>query len=111
MAQNRARLPLGAVETLPCDWQWFSDGADGGGRDEAEPIAIARAALRDSQFDLVLGSDLVYSEEGMRALVRVFAALAARRSSCSASNSRASRAIQSSYIAALPLSPALFLPR
>ena len=34
--------------------------------------------MQSTSFDLVIGSDLVYEEEGMRALVRVFAVLAAR---------------------------------
>ena len=41
-------------------------------------IAQARSIVQSTSFDLVIGSDLVYEEEGMRALVRVFAVLAAR---------------------------------
>lgn len=78
VAQNAA-LPLGAVETLPCDWLWFADGAVDECSSDAAPVADARAALLSSCFDMVIGSDLVYEEGGMRALVQVFGALAESR--------------------------------
>ena len=78
VAQNAA-LPLGAVETLPCDWLWFGESAPDECSGDAAPVAHARAALLSSRFDMVLGSDLVYDEVGMRALVQVFGALAESR--------------------------------
>eukprot|EP00964_Phaeocystis_antarctica_P139736 scaffold104549_cov48-Phaeocystis_antarctica.AAC.1 len=94
-----AALSLRAVHAIPCDWAWF--GTSGGAEekeegeevaataeeeekvvaataDDDEAVAQARSVVQSAYFDLVIGSDLVYEEEGMRALVRVFAVLAAR---------------------------------
>lgn len=81
VAQNATALPLGAVETLPCDWLWFRESASDGDEcsGDAAPVAHARAALLSSRFDMVVGSDLVYDEGGMQALVQVFGALAESR--------------------------------
>ena len=88
-----AALSLRAVQAIPCDWAWFAASGDIGEQGEGSGdtageeaahaasdhvIAQARSIVQSTSFDLVIGSDLVYEEEGMRALVRVFAVLAAR---------------------------------
>lgn len=74
---ENAGLPLRAVQTMPCDWAWFGAGS-GEGEEESAEVAAAHGVVQSAAFDLVLGSDLVYEERGMQALVRVFSALAGR---------------------------------
>lgn len=69
--RNRdAGVPLGVLETAALDWSWAdSDATD----------AVARSArIFSERWDVVLGSDLVYNEVGLKMLPIVLARLLAR---------------------------------
>jgi len=72
--RNRAAGCLhGAPLTAgPCDWGWW---AAGGSCEDPCGDSGARAELESEEWDLIVGSDLVYNEAGIRMLPRAFAAL------------------------------------
>lgn len=88
VARN-AHLPLTALRTCVCDWSAFASSGSGhardggssgssssGGGSDADAAADAAAAELQGPWDVVLGSDLVYNEAGVRQLPRALAALA-----------------------------------
>ena len=73
---NRKRgLLLGAVESVPCDWGWFQNAPDGTTSSGATPNDGLAAVMQTERWELVLGSDLVYNEAGVRMLPRVLRSL------------------------------------
>ncbi len=75
-----AGLPLSACRAQPLDWSWLADADEAslpseGDAGEAEARAAALEQLRGVAWDLIVGSDLVYDEEGARALPAAIAAL------------------------------------
>lgn len=72
---NRTRgLPLSAVELIPCDWGWFENAT------ESAVSHVGTASITGEHWDLVIGSDLVYNEAGVRMLPRVLRSLACKNS-------------------------------
>ena len=68
---RQAGLELQAVRTAALDWSWVDKGA---ALDKTGEQALAE--LLATQYDYVIGSDLVYNEIGVEKLPRVIAALA-----------------------------------
>ena len=89
---NRQRgLELANVRLQACDWLHFAEGGGGGGSGQQQPASSPAAAaaaaagddappppidLRETAWDVCLGSDLIYNEVGSACLPRVMAALA-----------------------------------
>jgi hypothetical protein len=69
VALNRAVFHC-AVRVAECDWRWFGS--------EATPEDAAKAAqlVGGGGWDLVIGSDLVYNDDGVIGLPRCISALA-----------------------------------
>lgn len=64
---SRSRIPLENLSVSACDWSlWCQEGGggDGGG-----------CSLRGEEWDLVIGSDLIYNEAGVCMLPQVFKGL------------------------------------
>ena len=75
VARNReAGLPLADVRTAALDWSWIGEESSAG-----EDGQRALAELLSTEWDVVIGSDLVYNEVGVEMLPRVVGALARGR--------------------------------
>lgn len=81
--RNRdAGRSLPNLEVRACDWSWFARPGECSAGHAAEGVGSgdgAAATLRDEHWDLILGSDLLYHEIGVRSLPRVLSALSTPR--------------------------------
>ena len=63
----RSRIPLENLSVSSCDWSlWCQQGGGGEGGGEH---------LREEEWDLIIGSDLIYNEAGVHMLPQVFKGL------------------------------------
>lgn len=81
--RNRdAGRSLPNLEVRACDWSWFARPGESSAGHAAEGVGSgdgAAATLRAEHWDLILGSDLLYHEIGVRSLPRVLSALSTPR--------------------------------